>query len=137
MKEYTLRINDKEHKVTINSIQGKTASVTLNGVDYQVEISQNPSSEPDRYSSAPAVTQETYAPRSSDTGKTVTSPLPGQIIAVRVKVGDTVKVGQEVAVLEAMKMENSIEAEADGTVKAVYVKEGDTVYQGDPVVTIG
>lgn len=137
MKEYTLRINDKEYNVRVNSIQGKTASVTLNGNDYQVELSQAPSSETAVCSSAPVITSGTYAAQYSDTSKTVMSPLPGQIIAVKVKVGDKVKAGQEVAVLEAMKMENSIEAESDGIVTAVHAAEGDTVYQGDPVVTIG
>ena len=67
----------------------------------------------------------------------MTSPLPGVIIAVKVNVGDAVKAGQEVAVLEAMKMENSIEATHDGTVTAIHVAKGDSVLEGAPVVTIG
>jgi biotin carboxyl carrier protein len=59
------------------------------------------------------------------------------MIGVNVKIGDTVKVGQEIAVLEAMKMENSIEAVMDGTVTAVHVKEGDSVLEGDTIITIG
>ena len=67
----------------------------------------------------------------------MTSPLPGVIIAIKVNVGDSVKAGQEVAVLEAMKMENSIEAEHDGTVTAIHVAKGDSVLEGAAVVTIG
>ena len=67
----------------------------------------------------------------------MTSPLPGVIIAVKVNIGDSVKAGQEVAVLEAMKMENSIEATHDGTVTAIHVSKGDSVLEGAAVVTIG
>jgi biotin carboxyl carrier protein len=63
--------------------------------------------------------------------------LPGVIIAVKVNVGDAVKAGQTVAVLEAMKMENDIQAECDGTVTAVKVAKGDSVLEGATIVTIG
>jgi biotin carboxyl carrier protein len=66
----------------------------------------------------------------------VVSPLPGVIIAVKVNVGDAVKAGQTVAVLEAMKMENDIQAECDGTVTAVKVAKGDSVLEGAVIVTI-
>ena len=69
-------------------------------------------------------------------GKPVTSPLPGVIIEVSVKVGDTVKAGQQVAVLEAMKMENAIETVSAGTVTAIHVNKGDSVLEGAPIVTI-
>ena len=73
----------------------------------------------------------------SGDAKQVTSPLPGVIIAVKVNVGDSVKAGQEVAVLEAMKMENSIEAVQDGTVTAIHVVKGDSILEGAAIVTIG
>ena len=69
------------------------------------------------------------------TGKTVTAPLPGKVIDLKVKVGDTVKAGQEVAVLEAMKMENSITSDFGGEVKQILVNEGDNV-QTDAVLMI-
>ena len=69
-------------------------------------------------------------------GKPVTSPLPGVIIEVSVKEGQTVKAGQKVAVLEAMKMENEIQAPADGTVTAILVNKGDSVLEGAEIVKI-
>jgi pyruvate carboxylase subunit B len=57
----------------------------------------------------------------------VTAPLPGKIIALKVKVGDKVKAGQEVVILEAMKMENSITSDVAGTIKQILVQEGDNV----------
>ena len=68
--------------------------------------------------------------------KTISAPLPGVIIEVKVKAGDVIKAGQVVAVLEAMKMENDIQAEFDGTVTAVNVNQGDSVLEGAVIVVI-
>ena len=70
-------------------------------------------------------------------GKPLTAPMPGLIISVAVKVGDTVQEGDPVLVLEAMKMENSIPAPASGTIKAVYFGSGDSVNKDDVICIIG
>ena len=75
---------------------------------------------------APAPAAPKAAPVSAG-DNTVTSPMPGTILGVKVKEGDAVKAGQLVIILEAMKMENEIVAPADGVVASVAVKEGDTV----------
>ena len=85
---------------------------------------------------SPGAVPET-APAATGAGKPVTSPLPGVIVEISVKVGDAVKAGQQVAVLEAMKMENAIEADHAGTVTAIHVNKGDSVLEGVPIVTIG
>lgn len=88
--------------------------------------------------SIPSVSSSDEVQESCDTKvHEIKAPLPGVMIAVNVRIGDVVKAGQEIAVLEAMKMENSIEAAIDGTVTAVHVKEGDSVLEGDTVITIG
>ena len=69
-------------------------------------------------------------------GVTVKSPLPGVIISIDVKEGQAVKKGQKVAVLEAMKMENEIQADADGTVAAILVSKGDSVLEGAEILRI-
>ena len=132
MKTYKFKINGNGYEVAINSVEGQTASVTVNGTPYTVELENAPAAPAQAPSAAPAP-----APAASGAGKAVTAPLPGVIIAVKVNVGDVVKAGQEVAVLEAMKMENSIEATHDGTVTAIHVAKGDSVLEGAPVVTIG
>ena len=144
MKQYKFKINGNEYNVAINSVEGKNASVTVNGTDYQVELEEAPAAAPVQAPAAAPVQAApspapapAAAPAPSGTGKAVTSPLPGVIIAVKVNVGDTVKAGQEVAVLEAMKMENSIEATHDGKVTAINVAKGDSVLEGAPIVTIG
>lgn len=145
MKTYKFKINGNEYNVAINSVEGTHASVTVNGTDYQVELEDAPAAPVQvAPAAAPAAAPVQAAPAApaapkpaaSGAGKAVTSPLPGVIIAVKVNVGDSVKAGQEVAVLEAMKMENSIEAEHDGTVTAIHVAKGDSVLEGAAVVTI-
>lgn len=146
MKQYRFKINGNDYNVVINSTEGKTASVTVNGTPYQVELEEAPAAPVQAVPAQAAPIQTAPAaapvpapaakPAASGAGKAVTSPLPGVIIAIKVNVGDTVKAGQEVAVLEAMKMENSIEATHDGTVTAVHVAKGDSVLEGASVVTI-
>ena len=144
MKTYKFKINGNQYDVAINSVEGKNASVTVNGREYQVELEEAVASAPAtpvaaavQAAAAPAATAAPAPkPAATGAGKAVTSPLPGVIIGVKVNVGDAVKAGQEVAVLEAMKMENSIEATHDGTVTAVHVAKGDSVLEGAPIVTI-
>ena len=142
MKTYKFKINGNEYNVAINSVEGTAASVTVNGTEYKVELENAPSVPVQAAPAAPVVSAPAQPvpaapqPAVSGAGKAVTSPLPGVIIAVKVNVGDSVKAGQEVAVLEAMKMENSIEATQDGTVTAIHVAKGDSVLEGASVVTI-
>lgn len=146
MKTYKFKINGNEYNVAINSVEGTDASVTVNGTEYKVELENAPAAPVQTAPAAapvaapaPAAPEASAAPKpaASGAGKAVTSPLPGVIIAVKVNVGDSVKAGQEVAVLEAMKMENSIEATQDGTVTAIHVAKGDSVLEGAAIVTIG
>ena len=146
MKEYKFKINGNEYNVAINSVEGRNASVTVNGTPYNVELEEAPAAAPSapvQTAPQPVQPQPAAAPgpaqstKPAGAGKPVTSPLPGVIIAVKVNAGDTVKAGQVVAILEAMKMENEIQAEHDGTVTSVNVAKGDSVLEGAPVVTIG
>jgi len=110
--------------------------VTINGKQYDVEVekvsggykpmSMGAKAAPAAPAPAPAPAAPKAAPVSAG-DNTVTSPMPGTILGVKVKEGDAVKAGQLVIILEAMKMENEIVAPADGVVASVAVKEGDTV----------
>lgn len=142
MKQYKFKINGNEYNVAVNSVSGNIADVTVNGTPYQVELENAPVAPVQAIpvQAAPA-TQTAAAPAApkpapSGAGKAVKSPLPGVIISVNVNVGDAVKAGQVVAVLEAMKMENEIQAESDGTVTAVHVGKGDSVLEGASIVTL-
>ena len=147
MKTYKFKINGKDYTVDINGIDGKNADVTVNGVAYNVELENEVAAAPAPVSvsaipasaekpvenvSAPAVAPAAPA----GAGTTVKSPLPGVIISIDVKEGQAVKKGQKVAVLEAMKMENEIQADADGTVTAILVSKGDSVLEGADLLKI-
>ena len=142
MKEYKFKINGNEYVVSVNGIADGVADVTVNGVGYNVELADGFAS-PSTAAPAPAA-QAAPAPaaaaapaaKPAGAGKAVKSPLPGVIIEVSVKEGQAVKAGQKVAVIEAMKMENEIAAESDGTVTAIHVNKGDSVLEGADIVTI-
>ena len=153
MKTYSFKINGKDYKVAIGEANGKMLSVNVNGADYEVELEGDFSATPSapvemtKGPSSPAEMTKTAevspaaekpaAAKPAGAGKTVKSPLPGIIISIDVKEGQAVKRGQKVAVIEAMKMENDILAESDGTVTAIHASKGDSVLEGADIVTIG
>lgn len=141
MKTYKFKINGNEYNVAINSISGNVADVNVNGTAYQVELEDTPAAPvavaPQPEAPAAPAQPVQAAAKPSGAGKAVLAPLPGVIIALKVNVGDVVKAGQVVGVLEAMKMENEIQAEFDGTVTAINVAKGDSVLEGAAIVTLG
>ena len=161
MKEYKYKINGNEYSVAIIDLEGNTAAVEVNGVSYKVDILTEgftaAPARPAAKSAAPAApaapapaaakpaAPQPIAPAAAPAaepapagkGTAVQSPLPGVILDIKVAVGDTVKAGQTVAILEAMKMENSINAECDGVITAIKVAKGDNILEGSDIVIIG
>ncbi len=141
MKEYKFKINGKDYAVKIGEAEGKNLTVNVNGADYQVELENAPvaapAAAPVAAAPAEAAAPAAAAPKAAGNGVTIKSPLPGIIISIDVKEGQAVKRGQKVAVIEAMKMENDILAEADGTITAIHARKGDSVLEGADIVTIG
>ena len=140
MKEFKYTIDGKEYQVTIGDINNNVAEVTVNGQNFQVELEQQAEPEKKKIILG-APTQETSSeevatPQNVNTANAVKAPLPGTIININVAVGDTVKTGDTVCVLEAMKMANNIEAERDGKVTAVLVKQGQSVMEEEALVVI-
>ena len=140
MKEYKFKIGGKEYNVTVNPKEGKFFDVTVNGATYEVESENAPAAAPAPVAAAApaqaAPAAAAPAAKPAGAGEKVPSPLPGVIISVDVKEGQAVKRGQKVAVIEAMKMENEILAECDGTIAAIHVKQGDSVLEGADIITI-
>ena len=151
MKKYSLKINGNPYEVKIEDINESStmARVTVNGTKYDVEIEGGKASVVKKPAvvAAPeatglSVTPKTpiatkpAAPAAAASGLKVTCPLPGTIISLNVKEGDTVSAGQTLLVLEAMKMENNIDAERGGVVKQVLVSAGATVMEGDVLLVI-
>ena len=145
MKEYKYKIPGNVYKVAIGDIDDNLAQVEVNGVPYKVEIDQTKSAkvaavQAPRPSAAPrtASGEKVIAKPSASTGAgtAVKAPLPGTVISVSVKVGDTVKAADTVVLLEAMKMENAIHAGRDGRVASIAVNAGDAVLEGATLITI-
>lgn len=142
MKEFKFIINGNEYKVSIENVEDNIAQVEVNGTPYTVEMEKTvkklkPVSRPAAAPTTPAGEPVVQRHAASSTPGAVKSPLPGVILDVNVKVGDTVKLGQKIAVLEAMKMENNINADKAGQVKEVKVNKGDSVLEGADIIIIG
>lgn len=144
MKEYKYKINGNTYKVAVGDIDNNIAQVEVNGTPYRVELDQEkkpvtivnkprPSAAPRTDSGAKVISKPAAAPAG---GSQVTAPLPGTVLSIAVKVGDTVSASDTVAVLEAMKMENAIRAGRDGRVAAINVSAGDAVLEGTPIITL-
>ena len=153
MAKYQYTVKGVDYEVEIQDIEGNIANVTVNGIPFEVEMKQpvkagrqkvklseerkvkneefNSSSATANASSPP-----TAQPAAAASGKPVVAPLPGTINEIKVKVGDKVNAGDTVVILEAMKMQNNIEAETSGTITGINVNKGDAVMEGDTLVTI-
>lgn len=146
MKEYKLKINGNDYNVTIDEVVENTAKVEVNGTPFNVEFDQ-----PVAVKKKPAVVINTGRPTTPAAqtvqvskpaaagpagGTKVNAPLPGVVLSLNAKEGDAVKKGQCILILEAMKMENSIEAPCDGTLKQFTVQKGDSVLEGATLAVI-
>ena len=142
MKEFKIKINGNSYNVSINSMEDLFAEVEVNGTPYKVEMDKPVKQKVKVTLPAPAPVSETGAPVvqkptvRANVGAVV-SPLPGVILDVHVKEGEVVKIGQKLLVLEAMKMENVIEADRDGKIVEIKVSKGASVLEGAELVIIG
>ena len=127
-------------------MEDNIADVTVNGTQYEVEIEGKTSkvikvTKPTPASASAATTAEVIstakAAAKKSAGAAVKSPLPGVIVDIKVRQGDRVTAGQHLLVLEAMKMENNIDADRDGIIVELIVNKGDSVLEGDTLLTIG
>jgi biotin carboxyl carrier protein len=138
MNSLKYTINGNVYKVIINRIEDTVAEVEVNGTSYKVEMNKPVKKQivtvnrPAQTSVAPIPRPQTLSPKVS----ALQSPLPGVILDIFCKVGDNVKKGQKIMILEAMKMENVINAEKDGIVKDIKINKGDSVLEGAELAII-
>jgi biotin carboxyl carrier protein len=146
MKEFKFKIGGTDYAATVEELEGGKLQVNLNGKAFEVEMPQSerkvqrpaaPAAAPKaapvaKAASAPAPA----APAASAGGRPINAPLPGVVIKINAKVGDKVSTGDTILVLEAMKMENNITADSNGTIKAILCKEGDQVQSGQALVEL-
>ncbi len=141
MKEYKYKINGSEYAVKINKIGASEAEVEVNGKSYSVELIRDREAEHKPVVRRPArpssCTSASASPSTARVKGGLKAPLPGVILEISVAVGDEVKRGQRVAVLEAMKMENNILSERAGRVLEINVQEGEAILEGKDILIIG
>ena len=153
MNKYQYKVKGIDYEVEIAEVEGNIAKVNVNGIPFEVEMQQpiNAAKHPtinvqktvvapapvSNAAPAAASVAKSAAPATSASGTSIKAPLPGTITDVKVQVGQQVNVGDTVLVLEAMKMQNNIEAETSGKVTSILVKPGDTVMEGAVLLTIG
>jgi glutaconyl-CoA/methylmalonyl-CoA decarboxylase subunit gamma len=142
MKKFSFMINGNNYEVDVLGFEENTAHIEVNGTLYDVEVqrelkmTKTPTlvrAEPPKPSP-----KESRIPKtpSQTTNIAIKAPLPGTIITVLVKPGDKVLMGQKLLTMEAMKMENNVVSEKDGTVRVVNVKPGQAVAQNDVLLEI-
>ena len=144
MKEYKYKINGNVYNVVIGDIEDNLAHVEVNGTHSRVEMEKKaketaapkPVVKPAPKPAAAPAAAPAVQPTSGGAKSGIKSPLPGVILDIKVNVGDEVKKGQTVIILEAMKMENSINADKDGKVTAINVSKGESVLEGTDLIII-
>ncbi|OFX89199.1 MAG: acetyl-CoA carboxylase biotin carboxyl carrier protein subunit [Bacteroidetes bacterium GWF2_33_16] len=141
MKKYKFTIRGNDYDVEIKEVEGNIAKIEVNGTAYEVQIHNKEI----KTSKTPTIVRANVPVDRKDSkikksvssrGHSVKAPLPGSIFKVLKQVGDEVKKGDAILIMEAMKMENKITAEKDGTIISMKVKEGDTVLQNDVLAEI-
>ncbi|MBN2345367.1 MAG: biotin/lipoyl-binding protein [Candidatus Aminicenantes bacterium] len=151
MREYVMAIGGREFHAGIKELNAEYALVQVDGQEYKVILKQlgsgqsvfsglvrgaAPPAAPPR-ESAPVVSPPLSSAAAPPEGAAVVAaPLPGLVLELMVKEGDAVKAGQSLLVMEAMKMENQIQAPFDGTVKKIFVQKGANIGEGDKLVEI-
>ena len=153
MNKYQYKVKGVDYEVEIAEVEGNIAKVNVNGIPFEIELQKpinaakhptmnNPKVQPPQPAPArPAQQAPAQQPQQqaalAGAGTPLKAPLPGTVTEVKVQVGQQVSVGDTVLVLEAMKMQNNIEAETAGQVTSILVKQGDTVMEGSVLLTIG
>lgn len=145
MRTYKLNIDKERYEVEVKAFSLKSATLVVNGKTMEVNVDEVISAVPVK---SPAVQKPAARPPSSTPrvangpgpapagGNGIKAPIPGAILSIDVKEGDTIEVGQLILTMEAMKMENQIKSTRAGKVTQLCVKPGDAVAQGQDLVIV-
>jgi biotin carboxyl carrier protein len=140
MRNFKFNIRGNDYEVDILKLEGNLAEIEVNGTMYQVEIERRKTESKTPILVRSAVPNNIAASDAKMSAgekavlSKITAPLPGNIMQILVKPGDKVKRGDKLLIYEAMKMENNLLAEKDGTVKVIKVNVGDSILQGDLLI---
>ena len=141
---YKIKINGAEYEVHIRKVENTKAHITVNNEDFEVEVEGlivNPTrmsigTTPKPIPKLITVNAPVAKPKATPSNHEVKPPLPGVILEICVEEGETIKKGQVLYVLEAMKMENNIESDFDGIVEKIFRTKGESVLENDVVLNI-
>jgi len=149
MYQHLLRIAGREYQAEVKELTPERALVLVDGKEYAVDLvrlgRRRPLAEAVRPAAAPAATAAAVPPAAPTASRSpgatrvegaITAPMPGLVLALKVKEGESVQAGQALLVMEAMKMESAVTAPYSGTVARLYVREGDSVSEGDLLVDL-
>jgi len=138
MKNFKFKIHDNNYKVNILSHEGNVINLEVNGTSYSVQMKEEIKKikTPTLVRAASKRPAEPLKVNPSSQITKIVSPLPGTIFAMNIKIGDVIKEGDSLLILEAMKMENNIAAEKAGTVSAIHVEVGQQVLQNDLLIEL-
>ncbi len=139
MKEYKYTINGNKYEVVIGDITDNVATLTVNGEEFKVEMEREAAPEkkkPVVRAAASGAANEPATGTAPNKANALKAPLPGVITDILVEVGQEVQAGDNVIVLEAMKMANNLQAEKSGKVTAICVQVGQSVMEDEALVVI-
>lgn len=145
MKKFKFNLNDKQYDASVISFEDNNVKIDVNGTVYDVKVDKKIEQQKTptlvRTKTEPSTeshkaTAKTSSPTEKKGAGVIKAPLPGTIIKVLVNVGDYVKPGIRLLTWEAMKMENNLTADREGTIKSIKVKAGDTILEGDTLIEI-
>ena len=139
MKSYKFKINENGYTVNIKSHEGNIIDLEVNGTSYAVKMKEDikKTKTPTLVRSASKRPAEPLKVNPSSSKTKIIAPIPGVVMSIDVKVGDVLKVGDRMVVLEAMKMENNIVCEKSGTITAMHIIVGQQVLQNEVMIELG
>jgi biotin carboxyl carrier protein len=138
MKNFKFKIHDNNYQVDIKSHEGNVINLEVNGTSYAVTMKEDikKSKTPTLVRSASRRPAEPLKVNPSSQKTKIVAPIPGVVLSIDVKVGDTLKVGDRMLVLEAMKMENNIVCEKAGIITALHISVGQQVLQDEIMIEL-
>lgn len=132
MKKFKFKIRGNKYEATINNFEKNIVDIDINGTNYKVEIEEEIAQQKTpKLVRAKVPVHADDAKIKSKVGNLIKAPLPGTILKINFKIGDEVKAGDTLLIMEAMKMENNIQAESSGKLKSIMITEGENVLQDD------
>ncbi len=141
MKTYIMKINGEKYDARIKKYKSNQVIVEVNGIDYEIELEKTDRRKTEIVRSEKTqpmlnVVKTSSKPIATSDGS-ILAPIPGLVLRILVKEGNSVKTGDTVLILEAMKMESEIASTATGIIKTINVKEGASVQEGEILIEVG